>query len=183
MAKNKSGASQQQGGDEPFDESGFVSVSSDRAAPFWKVREGAKVVGKLIGAFDMPDQFNKGGRREFIQLKLLVPTEVATKDSEETETLPRGATVSVGITASIQDILTKEVPLVDAGANIHLLITCTGKRQKSKTSNFSFWPIEYKRKVVTPPTMPVVARVAPAAAVAKNGAAGKGPGFENEEGF
>jgi hypothetical protein len=185
MAKRNQAPAANQGGDDAFDESGFVSVSSDRAAPFWKVRDGARVVGELIGGYDMPDTYNPGGRRDFIQMRLLAPTEVAVKDSEETETLAKGETVSVGITAALQDILNKEVPLVDAGAKIQLLITCTGKRQKSKTSGFSFWPIEYKRKLVKPPTMPVVARVArpEPSASAKNGAAGKGAGFEDEAGF
>lgn len=155
MAKNeKKGAAPAANGTSNKDLDGFTETGiADMEAGFWDPEESPVIAGKLLGAYDMPDQFNKGGRRDYVQLKVLVPV-IATKNKEP-YTVERGETVSVGISVGLKPILTEFVPLVRAGANVQIKITADGKG-KTKDGSRTFWKMKVGNKIISGPTGPVV---------------------------
>lgn len=141
---------------------GFVNDTADRSASWFAVKKDAVVIGDLLGAFDMPDQFNQGKRRDYVQVKLLAPTLVSTNEDGEkgTREADKGEIVSIGITSGLQVILEKHVPVVEAGGQVHLRVTVTGARQKAKTSGNQFWPFKVESKVVRPAVRQIIPRAA-----------------------
>lgn len=155
MAKAKAVAAEKNGKNSELE--GFNErATADMAAGWWKPSAGAQIIGKLLGGYDMPDSFNKGARREYIQLKVLAPCDI-TLQGEDAEA-ERGDVVSVGITYNLMPILDKFVPMVEAGGDVHLKISTETAKVKTKSGN-SVWPFKFGEKIVASPTRPVVPRV------------------------
>lgn len=161
------------------DDSGWVTENANTSAPWWSMEKGNILRGKLLGGFDMPDQFNKGARRRYVQVELLSPTQVAQKGEDETIEAETGDVVSVGITSQMEALWSKHVPMVDAGAEVHIRLEVTGDRVKTTSGN-RMWPVSVGYKNIQPPKGPVIARASLAAA---NSVARAPQTFENESGF
>ena len=157
----------QEGNSQRDPDAGFVKEGGLFGAPFWKVEEGARIKGKLLGAYTMPNQYANNAPKDIVQVQTLEPTSVGVKGEDETEEVPAGTVVSVNVTNRLELLVTKHAPLVEAGAEVHVLLTVPSGRIRTR-SGFNVWPIEIATKMVKAPVRPVI----PRALASKGGAPG-----------
>lgn len=152
---------------------GMVRTSSYANAPWWHLKAGNAVYGRLLNMYERPDERAKAGKSKFFQIELLdwvdkgsgevhdyyfdtntqaeVPTEVRVGRGKGAtfEQAPSGIIINVNYGPKTKDW----EPLIQdiyRGAEYRVLAIITGDKFEIKNSQ-TMWPIDTFHEQVTPP--------------------------------
>lgn len=153
--------------------SGMVRTSSVANAPWWHLKEGNALYGRLLNMYTRPDERSKSGKSNFFQIELLdwvdkesgevygyyfdtkngveVPTEVRIGRGKGAtfEQVPAGSIINVNYGPKTKDW----EPLIQdiyRGAEYRVLALITGPKFEIRNAQ-TMWPIDTFHEQITPP--------------------------------
>jgi hypothetical protein len=173
MAKKNPAAAAVNGQQTMSTPDGMVRTSSVANAPWWHLKAGTGVYGRLLNMYERPDERAKSGKSKFFQIELLewvdkesgevhdyyfdpkngteVPTEVRIGRGKGAtfEVVPMGTIINVNYGPKTKDW----EPLVQdiyRGAEYRVLALITGEKFEIRNAQ-TMWPIDTFHEQVKPP--------------------------------
>jgi hypothetical protein len=152
---------------------GMVRTSSVANAPWWHLKEGNSLYGKLLNMYERPDERSKTGKSRFFQIELLdwvdketgevhpsyfdpkkgvvIPTEVRVGRGKQAqfEQVPSGTIINVNYGPKTKDW----EPLISdiyRGAEYKVLALIIGDKFEIRNGQ-TMWPIDTFHEQVKPP--------------------------------
>lgn len=130
---------------------GMMRVGSVANAPWWDIKNGNTLFGKLINVFSRPDERSKTGKSKFFQIELLRGTDVRYGRGKEAKPgrAEAGAVVNLNHGPKTKD-LENYIPDILQGAQYNVWCKVDGEKfdiGKGQT----MWPLDVRAKQVVAP--------------------------------
>ncbi len=134
----------------PVAPSGMARIGSVANAPWWNLKEGNLLKGKLLNIYQRPDERSKTGKSKFFQVEISEPTEgmQGRGDKRKAVTVPAGSVVNLNYGPKTKD-LENFIPEILRGAEVTIWCYIDGPKfdiGKGQT----MWPIDVRGTITTP---------------------------------
>jgi hypothetical protein len=120
---------------------GMKRLGSVSNAPWWNIKNGAKLYGEFENMYERPDERSKTGKSKFFQIKLLEDTEVRFGRGKDAKigTCKAGEVVNLNYGPKTKDLEALVDPTIH-GATFNVEVLCNGDKQDIGKGQ-TMWPL------------------------------------------